>query len=62
MQDATETLIRQVVGAQEGDMLKDCPWKTFFMGHSLGGALATLATASAVAKGYNFYLSGIFSL
>ena len=52
VQFATDTLIRQAIGMKDGERLSDCPWKTIFTGYSLGGALATLATASAVANGY----------
>ena len=57
VQHATEVLIRQAVGAQEDDQFRNCEWKTLFAGHSLGGALATLATASAVANGSVFHSS-----
>ena len=49
VQTATEKVVRQVSSHDSTSTVSD--WTTFFTGHSLGGALATLAAASAVAQG-----------
>jgi predicted alpha/beta hydrolase len=47
VQQATEKVLRDATAVLSGD--ESC--KTYFVGHSFGGALATLAAASAVAQG-----------
>jgi alpha-beta hydrolase superfamily lysophospholipase len=56
VQQATEKVLRDATAVLSGD--ESC--KTYFVGHSFGGALATLAAASAVAQGCaatSYYIS-----
>lgn len=49
VQPTVEKLLKDAAASVSGGSKQR--WKTFFVGHSLGGALATIATASAVAQG-----------
>lgn len=51
VQPAVEGLIKQAARVEDHETFRRSFWKATFVGHSLGGSLATLATASAAAHG-----------